>query len=144
MGSWSRGGVSSGRLHGFPPETPPPIDERGAFQNHLESVTYVPGLKCYPSPRSYSRPPGVETPGYRGLAPPGRLPRPDPSLCSGPQAKPDEQLLASRSFKARRRIRWRPAENENSPQNFKVRRRFLWRPIDFDGGVENLATAHRF
>ena len=47
------------------------------------------------------------------------------------------------SSKSRRRIRWRPAENENVPQSFKTRRRFLRRLPDSGGGVQNLTLAHR-
>lgn len=53
MADRSRGGGSFGRPSGSLRSRRPPGSPRGDFHFHLESVTYVPGLKCYLCPRPY-------------------------------------------------------------------------------------------
>src|ERR1700736_1229844 len=52
MANRHRGGGSSGRPSGFPPEPPPPFPQGDHLLTTSSwSVTYVSGLKCYPSLR---------------------------------------------------------------------------------------------
>src|SRR3982750_4940770 len=71
---------------GLPPEPPFPLDQRGlSTSTNPESVTHVPGLECYPSPRPYK---GRTLRGHSALSHPRRR-EPQPEIL---EIKPRHQL----------------------------------------------------